>query len=256
MLHYNLGEGVEAFSTNIPDAIDFPVVLPAHQAHTAFVRRVPQQMDDIIGVDALITNERGLRIGVKTADCVPILLYDACHKAVAAIHSGWKGTVQNIISATITRMKAEFSTDPADIRAVIGPCIHVDAFEVGDEVYDKFAAMPELKECGVPAKRMPLMSCSNAKVVHSLSATGYGSESFSESGLKPEPGLKKSEPESKWHIDLPAVCRIELLSSGVNPENIEIRPECTWTLHDQFFSARRLGKQFDRQRIINTIQLI
>lgn len=234
MLHYNLGEGVESFSTNISDAINFPVVLPAHQAHTAFVRRVPQQMDDITGVDALITNERGLRIGVKTADCVPILLYDARQKAVAAVHSGWKGTVQNIIAATIQRMKEEFSTDPADIRAVIGPCIHVDAFEVGDEVYEKFAAMPELKDSGVPAKRMPAMS---------KSASELKSES-------------KSESKSKWHIDLPAVCRIELLLSGVSADNIEVRPECTWTLHDQFFSARRLGKQFDRQRIINTIQLL
>ncbi len=226
VLHYNLGEGVESFSTNIPDAIDFHVILPSHQAHTAFVRRVPEEIDDITGVDALITNEQGLRIGVKTADCVPILLYDPAKKAVAAIHSGWKGTVQNIIAATISRMKEEFSTDPADIRAVIGPCIHVDAFEVGDEVYEKFAAMPELKDCGVPAKRLPPMS---------------------ESRL----GLKL-----KWHVDLPAVCRIELLSSGVKPENFEVRPECTWTLHDQFFSARRLGKQFDRQRIINTVMLL
>lgn len=229
MLHYNLGEGVESFSTNIPDAIDFPVVLPAHQAHTAFVRRVPQEMDDITGVDALITNEPGMRIGVKTADCVPILLYDSGHKAVAAIHSGWKGTVQNIISATISRMKEEFSTDPADIRAVIGPCIHVDAFEVGDEVYEKFAAMPELKDCGVPAKRMPPMSVSL-------------------------PRVGESEGGSKWHIDLPAVCRMELLLAGVKSESIEVRPECTWTMHDQFFSARRLGKQFDRQRIINTVK--
>lgn len=230
MLHYNLGEGVESFSTNIPDAIDFQVVLPAHQAHTALVRRVPQERDDITGIDALITNERGLRIGVKTADCVPILLYDAGHQAIAAIHSGWKGTVQNIIAATITRMKEEFSTDPDDILAIIGPCIHVDAFEVGDEVYEKFAAMEVLKDTGVPAKRLPLMSASH------LPTDGVGEV-------------------LKWHIDLPAVCRIELLSSGVKPENIEVRPECTWTLHDQFFSARRLGKQFDRQRIINTIML-
>lgn len=230
MLHYKINDGVEAFSTNIPDAIDFPVVLPAHQAHTAFVRRVPQEQDDITGVDALITNKKGLRIGVKTADCVPILLYDARKEAVAAIHSGWKGTVQNIIAATIDRMKEEFQTNPEDIRAVIGPCIHLEAFEVGDEVYEKFASMEILKECGVPALRMPLMS---------------KSKSTSESTSK-----------LKWHIDLPAVCRIELLHSGVCADRIEVRPECTWTLHDQFFSARRLGKSFDRQRIINTIMLV
>lgn len=246
MLHYNLGEGVESFSTNIPDAIDFPVILPAHQAHMALVRRVPEEIEDITGVDALITNEPGLRVGVKTADCVPILLYDARQKAVAAVHSGWKGTVQNILAATIQRMKEEFSTDPADIRAVIGPCIHVDAFEVGDEVYEKFAAMPELKDCGVPAKRMPLMSVSPLPRVEA-------SPLPVESSPLPVEGVGEL---LKWHIDLPAVCRIELLLSGVSADNIEVRPECTWTLHDQFFSARRLGKQFDRQRIINTIQLL
>lgn len=252
-----MGEGVESFSTNIPDAIDFPVILPAHQAHTALVRRVPEEMDDITGVDALITNERGLRIGVKTADCVPILLYDARQKAVAAVHSGWKGTVQNIIAATIQRMKEEFSTDPADIRAVIGPCIHVDAFEVGDEVYEKFAAMPELKDCGVPAKRMPPMSVSPLPRVEASPLLVESSTLPVESSPLPVEGVGEVLGELlKWHIDLPAVCRIELLLSGVSADNIEVRPECTWTLHDQFFSARRLGKQFDRQRIINTIQLL
>lgn len=233
MLHYNLSENVEAFSTNVPDKIDFQVILPAHQAHTDLVRRVPQELDDITGVDALITNEPDLRIGVKTADCVPILLYDTKQNAVAAIHSGWKGTVKNIISATISRMKKEFNTDPSDIQAVVGPCIHLDAFEVGDEVYETFAAMEVLKECGVPAKRMPEMSSSNQ-------------DSFKSS---------ESSVKEKWHIDLPEVCRIELLHSGVLADNIEIRSECTWTLHEKFFSARRLGKNFDRQRIINAIKL-
>lgn len=227
MLNYNISPKVSAFSTNISDPIDFPVVLPAHQAHSAFVRRVPQEQNDITGVDALITNETGLRIGVKTADCVPILLYDPKQRAIAAIHSGWKGTVLNIIAATVKRMKEEFNTDAADIRAVIGPCIHVDAFEVGDEVYDKFAAMEILQDCGVPAKRMPLMSKSESK----------------------------SASASKWHIDLPAVCRIELMQSGVTDDKIEVRPECTWTHHKSFYSARRLGKSFDRQRIINAIML-
>lgn len=214
MLKYSISPKVEAFSTNITDTLDFEVTLPLHQAHSAFVRRVPEEIDDINGVDALITNKKGLRIGVKTADCVPILLYDENKEAVAAIHSGWKGTVQNIIAAAIKRMQEEFDTNPADIQAVIGPCIHIEAFEVGDEVYEKFAQMPELQTTGVPA----IM-------------------------------------KEKWHINLPAVCEIELLQSGVKKENIVVRPECTWTQHDIFYSARRLGKMFDRQRIQNCIMI-
>lgn len=239
MLKYHISPNISAFSTNKTDAIDFHVILPLHQAHSALVRRLPQEQDDITGVDALITNERGLRIGVKTADCVPILLYDEKQEAVAAIHSGWKGTVQNIIEATINRMKEEFHSDASNVRAVIGPCIHVDAFEVGDEVYEKFTEMDILQKYGVPSKRMPIMSKTNER---------HPEEPCTKS-------VANSTLETKWHIDLPEICRIELLEAGVCADKIEVRPECTWTHHDLFFSARRLGKNFDRQRIINTIML-
>lgn len=228
MLNYNISPEVEAFSTHKDDVLAFEVILPAHQAHSAEVRRVPEELDDISGVDALITNQRGVRIGIKTADCVPVLLFDEGKQAVAAVHSGWKGTVQNIISATIKRMQAEFGTCPSDLKAVIGPCIHEEAFEVGDEVYEKFREMPELKDCGVPGKRLPAMNgeCGDNRLV-----------------------------VKKWHINLPEVCRIELMQSGVMEANIEVCPVCTWHHHTYFFSARRLGKSFDRQRIINAIML-
>ncbi len=223
MLKYNIHPSVEAFSTNIKDSLRFVVTLPLHQAHSAEVRRVPQEMDDITGVDALITNEAGLRIGVKTADCVPILLFDEKHSAVAAIHSGWKGTVKNIIAATIQRMKAEFDTSARDLKAVIGPCIHFHAFEVGEEVYEQFKALDAFKNKGLPAEYMTSITDSSVK---------------------------------KWFIDLPEICREQLHDEGVMYQNIELRPECTYTHHDKFYSARRLGADFDRQRIYNCIKLI
>ena len=87
--------------------------------------------------DAVITDQPGLCVCVKTADCIPILLYDTKKHIVAAVHAGWRGTVARIISKTIKQMQP---VCPDDIHAIIGPGISLDWFEVGDEVYDAFKA--------------------------------------------------------------------------------------------------------------------
>lgn len=92
------------------------------------------------GVDAVMTHEKGLCIGVSTADCVPVLLFDPVHQAVCAVHAGWRGTVARVTHKAVVDMKTAFGTLPADLKAVIGPAISMSAFEVGDEVYEQFAA--------------------------------------------------------------------------------------------------------------------
>lgn len=91
------------------------------------------------GIDAVITNIPNICIGVSTADCVPILLFDRKKRVVAAVHAGWRGTVARILERTIAQMMDSYNTDPKDISAVIAPSISLDSFEVGDEVYDVFA---------------------------------------------------------------------------------------------------------------------
>ncbi len=76
-------------------------------------------------------------VGVMTADCVPVLLADPEATVWAAVHSGWKGTVAEIVGATV-RTLAEQGVDPSSLRAAIGPCIELAAFEVGPEVADRF----------------------------------------------------------------------------------------------------------------------
>lgn len=220
MLYYNIDNSVEAFSTNTNDEYSFDAVLPQHQGHTALVRRIPQEIGNTYGIDALITDQPGIRIGVKTADCVPILVFDSVHGAIGAIHSGWKGTLQNIIAATLERMELEFRTNGNDIKAVIGPCIHQQAFEVGDELAAIFAGSTDIGDYPF-AKQLP----------HQL--TGI----------------------VKWHLDLPGICRQQLIGKGVHPQNIELRPECTWNMHTSFWSARRLGSGFGKQRIYNCIMI-
>lgn len=89
--------------------------------------------------DALITRTPGLALAVKTADCFPILLADPERRVVAAIHAGWRGTVQEIVSATVARMIAGYKTNPSALLAAIGPGIGKCHFEVGPEVARQFA---------------------------------------------------------------------------------------------------------------------
>ena len=95
-----------------------------------------EQMD---GVDALITDRRGECLCISTADCIPVLCYDPVNHAVAAIHAGWRGTVSRIVSKTIKAMQQAYATAPSDVWAIIGPGISLQAFEVGNEVYDRFS---------------------------------------------------------------------------------------------------------------------
>ena len=92
----------------------------------------------IDGFDAVMTNIPGVCVGVSTADCIPVLVYDARHHAAAAIHAGWRGTVQRIVEVTIREMVNSYGSDPAELTAVIGPGISLASFEVGDEVYEAF----------------------------------------------------------------------------------------------------------------------
>lgn len=114
------------------------LVMP-HQVHDCVVRRIDGPQQGVIeGVDAVMTDVPQLCIGVSTADCIPVLLYDSTHRAVSAVHAGWRGTVLRIVQKAVEAMCHAYGTAPADLQAVIGPGISLDSFEVGDEVYDQF----------------------------------------------------------------------------------------------------------------------
>lgn len=158
------------------------------------------------GADALITREPGCCLCVSTADCVPVLLYDAGKRAVAAIHAGWRGAVSGVVSQTFDDMRKNFATMAEDVRACIGPAISVDAFEVGDEVYEAF------REQRFDMKRIAV----------------------------------RHRKTGKWHIDLWEAVRLQLLGCGIPETHIELAGICTYRQHERFFSARRLGVESGR----------
>ncbi len=88
--------------------------------------------------DALFTAERGVALGIKVADCLPVSLCDPVHRVIANIHSGWRGAVQNITAATLDALARETAFAPSETFAYLGPSIRVCCFEVGEEVAMQF----------------------------------------------------------------------------------------------------------------------
>jgi len=94
--------------------------------------------NDIKNTDGLMTNIPGIPLITFYADCVPLFFLDKENKAIAVVHSGWKGTVQKIGVKTIRQMTEVYGTKPEDCLAGIGPSIGPECFEVGQEVADQF----------------------------------------------------------------------------------------------------------------------
>lgn len=96
--------------------------------------------------DGLVSQMEGILVGVKTADCVPVLIGDVRQKAFAAVHAGWRGTVRSIVVKAIEKMQKEFDSDPKDMVAAIGPAAGCKNYEIGQDVIDEFEAAFEGSE--------------------------------------------------------------------------------------------------------------
>ncbi len=114
------------------------VAATVHQIHSDICLPARGRTGLLGDGDALLESTPGRLIAVKTADCIPILLVDEEHRAVAAVHAGWRGTVQGILRRALRGMQEEFGTRPARVHAAIGPGIGKCCYEVGAEVAAQF----------------------------------------------------------------------------------------------------------------------
>ena len=94
--------------------------------------------DDLKKGDSIITSLKGVGIGVRTADCVPILLVDKSKSLVSAVHAGWRGTLSRIVFNTISTIKSIYSIEASDLTAAIGPSIKGSCYEIGEDVATLF----------------------------------------------------------------------------------------------------------------------
>ncbi len=117
------------------------------QVHGADVRVVPtaedakpaeNQLGDTVYCDVIVSNAIHVLAGVKTADCVPILIGDPVTRAFAAVHAGWRGTLASAVLAGVQRLNDEYGARPEDLRVAIGASAGPCCYEVGAEVIDAF----------------------------------------------------------------------------------------------------------------------
>ncbi len=95
--------------------------------------------------DAIITNIKGIGLAIKTADCVPIFLYDEKNNVAVAIHAGWRGTALKIVKKVLKKLEQEFDSDIESLFAFIGPAINQKCYEVGKDVYEHFGFLGKRK---------------------------------------------------------------------------------------------------------------
>lgn len=168
-----------------------------------------EQHRQLAGVDALVTQLQGICIGISTADCIPIILYDPRLRVAAVVHAGWRGTARRIVQRVIDGMKSTFGTITTDLLAQIGPGISMKNFEVGDEVYEDFEV------------------------------DGFNMEQISRR-------FPSADGGERWHIDLPRCNYLQLKEAGLIDYNIKSCGVCTYDHADNYFSARRLGADCGR----------
>ena len=160
--------------------------------------------EGICGGDGYVTDRKGVVLGIKTADCVPILFEAEKNGeivAVGAVHAGWRGTVAEIAPKCVRLLCENYGVRPEEIRAAIGPCIHKCCYEVGGDLRD-----------AVEAK--------------------LGS-AFAERFVVPKDG-----EDGKYFCDLAGMNRSLLISVGLLPQNIDVIDLCTCCHPELFFSHR------------------
>ena len=149
--------------------------------------------------DGLYTDIKDLPILCFTADCVPVLLCDGVSGTAAAVHCGWRSTVQDILGVAVEKM-CSLGSLPENIRAAIGPAIGACCFEVGEDVV---SAMKEW--------------------------IGTAADDFIR---------EKADAHGKYLADLRAADRYRLMSLGLREENIDVSEECTMCAPDKYWSHR------------------
>ena len=196
-------------------------LLQVKQIHSAIVHRVNAAIHEPFAGDGLISNQAGLLLSIKTADCVPVLIADTKRRVVGAFHAGWRGTAARIAEKGVGEMRRQFGSLPRDLRAAIGPCIRSCCYQVGAEVRAEFESQfsyadqlfEEVFDSNAIHVRYPLLFLNQR-------APGHGD-------LGPE-----------IHLDLVAANRRQLEDAGLREEHISVVEGCTACDTRRFFSHR------------------
>jgi len=124
-----------------------PPMRQIHSDRVALIHAGPASAPEAISRDGSITGERKILLPVVTADCAAVIFADPGHRAVGAVHAGWRGALQSIIPGTVDLLQEVLGTNPARLLAAIGPCLGPCCFEIGEDVAEQFRqAFPQFPE--------------------------------------------------------------------------------------------------------------
>jgi polyphenol oxidase len=157
--------------------------------------------------DIVVSNDPEVAIGVRAADCVPVLMADSRTGAVAAVHAGWRGTAAGAATAAVDALTREFATRPEDLVAAIGPSICAACYQVGSELVDAFAAAGHARH-------------------------------LIDRWFVTTPPPRGSVGPSPLRLDVAGANRDQLVLAGVPEENIHMSGLCTATNLDVLTSFR------------------
>ena len=184
----------------------------SNQTHTDNIR-IMQDIDRGNGftrpneyhdTDGMMTDITGQALMTFYADCVPLLIVDPVHKAIANVHSGWRGTIKGIGAKAVRMMHEVYGSNPSKMVAAIGPSICMDCFEVSKDVAEKF------------------LDKYDASVSKKMVREGR----LTETG------------EQKYHVDLQLACMENFLEAGLKKQNVSVPDLCTSCNMEYLFSHR------------------
>ena len=211
-----------------------PSLVTLRQIHSDVIHEINGQPAQAPRGDAAVTRTPGNLLAVQTADCLPILLVDTKHRAVAAAHAGWRGTLRRIAAKTLGRMRMLYGTRPADVVAAIGPGIGACCYEVGHEVVQAFAS--QFAEAREWFAAPPVSGFQKYAPSFDDLATGVEPLPLKWLTMAP-PGHEPPPP--RMYLNLVAANRWQLLDAGLRVKNIVASGLCTACRTDLFFSYRR-----------------
>lgn len=196
-------------------AFPYAELAPVKLVHGNEVHHYQQPLPTRPHADAVFTAVAGQKVGVVTADCLPLLMASRDGRYVCSVHAGWRGAASGIIDNSLALFQ-RYHVDPQDLVVVSGPHIHPCCYEVTGDFYQALLAMP----AGELAKRH------REQLFLSHQAASEGEQAKATAG------------DNAW-FDLRAFAHLLLRSAGVPEENMEWLGSCTYCTPQRLGSFRR-----------------
>ncbi len=195
--------------------VSFDSFVAAHQTHTTNIKKVGlndkgkgvTKERDYTDIDGLITDEKGITLVTFFADCIPLYFFDPINNAIGLAHSGWRGTLNGMVTKMVKAMEENYKTNPKNLIACIGPGICEDCYEISLDLADKFKSSFDIENI--------------SDIISNYHKDKFGNE--------------------HCQLNLWKANEILMIRAGILRENISISNICTYCNSNLLFSHRKQG---------------